>query len=410
MTLSRRKFLLASSLGIPAFFKRKNSRKPSFSVQAHPDNQPVHDTWIELDLQNMGWNLAKIRQHVRVPVMAVIKANAYGHGLEEIGRFLDKSGIDALMVCRLSEAIQLRESGVLCPILNFGPLFPEDASLLIKYRISQSVFTEGIETLSQYAQKTRNKIAVHIHIDTGMGRMGISYRKAEDYIEKAALLEGIHIQGLSTTLTEDLHFDRIQMDRFLAISQKAEQKGISTGQKHAYSSAGIFTGGPSFLDMVRPGILLYGYYPNSKTQQEDRFSLKPVLQIKSRVAAVKTLHPGDSVSYHRAYTAKKREKIAVIPAGYSDGYPLGAVGKGWVLIKGKKYPLIGDITANHMEVLLDMDSPVGVGDLVTLLGSQGSQTLTADRLAEWGSLSTYKILIKLNPLLPKKTFSPNAQS
>jgi alanine racemase len=410
MPFTRRKFLVASSLGISTFFEKAKPVKPSVSVQPSPARVPVPDTWIDLNLQNMAWNLVKIRQRVQVPVMAVIKANAYGHGLLEVGEFLDKSGIDALMVCKLSEAIRLRRSGIKCPILNFGPIFPEDADLLTKYGISQSVFTSGVEIISQKAQNANKKIAVHIHIDTGMGRMGIPYYEAEDYIEKTAALQGIHIQGVSTTMTEAPQFDRVQLERFLTVCRRSEKKGIPTGWKHAFSSAGVFTAGPSFLDMVRPGILLYGYYPNQKTQQEDPLSLKPVLQLKSRVAAVKILRPGDSVSYHRAYTAKTKEKMAVIPVGYSDGYPLSAVGKGWVLIKGQKYPLIGDVTANHLEVRLDLDSPVLVGDEATLLGSEGPHTISADRLALWESISTYKILLRLNPLLPRRILPSNSMS
>ncbi len=407
MQLSRREFLIASSLGIPTYFSKGKSVHVPFSVQKQGKEQ-IHETWIELDLPNMAWNLKKIKQHVRVPVMAVIKANAYGHGLLEVGRFLDKSGIDALMVCKLSEALQLRESGVRCPILNFGPLFVEDADLLAKHGISQSIFTDDVQILSQKALKWGQKITVHIHIDTGMGRMGIPYHKAEAYIEKVASLDGIRIKGISTTLTEDPEFDKVQMERFLSLCQKSEQKGIRTGLKHAYSSAGIFTAGPSFLDMVRPGILLYGYYPNQTTQQEDLLSLKPVLQLKSRVAAVKILRPGDSVSYHQAYKAKTREKMAVIPIGYSDGYPLQAVGKGWVLIKGQKYPLIGDITANHLEIRLDLDSLISVGEEVVLLGSQGQKEITANHLSEWEGISTYKILLRLNPLLPRRILESNS--
>ena len=408
MSYSRREFLLAAGLGFPTFVTKGKSPALHLFPQRNQRKEPSHDTWIDLNLQNMAWNLKRIKQHVKVSVMAVIKANAYGHGLLEVGRFLDKSGIDALMVCKLSEAIQLRESGVDCPILNFGPLFAEDADLIVKHRISQSIFTDDVQTLSQNAEKEGKKIEVHIHVDTGMGRMGISYHKAGVYIEKVAALDGIRIQGISTTLTEDPQFDKVQMERFLSVCQKAEQKGIHIGIKHAYSSAGIFTAGSSFLDMVRPGILLYGYYPNQKTQKEDRLAVKPVLQFKSRVAGVKILRPGDSVSYHRAYIAKTKEKMAVIPVGYSDGYPHSIVGKGWVLIKGQKYPLIGDITANHLEVRLGLDSPVGIGDEVTLLGSQGPHTISAVQLAEWESLSCYKILLRLNPLLPRRVLESNS--
>lgn len=407
MPFTRRQFLHASSLGIPTCFTKGKSIQVPFSVEKQL-NAPTQDTWIELNLQNMAWNLQKIRRHVRVPVMAVIKANAYGHGLLEVGRFLDKTGIDALMVCKLSEALQLRESGVRCPILNFGPLYTDDAGLLAKNGISQSLSTDEVQLLSRKARESGQKIDAHIHIDTGMGRMGVPYHEAEVYIDKVAALEGIRIRGISTTLTEDPEFDAVQMQRFLSLCRKSVQKGIRIGLKHAFSSAGIFTAGSSFLDMVRPGILLYGYYPNRKTQQEDRFSLRPVCQLKSRVAAVKYLRPGDSVSYHRAYKAKTREKIAVIPVGYSDGYPFDIVGKGWVLIKGQKFPIIGDITANHLEVQLGLDSPISGGEEVVLLGSQGQHKISANLLGDWEDKSTYKILLRLNPLLPRRILESNS--
>jgi alanine racemase len=403
MQITRRQFLLGTGLGISPSITRGKFLNPPIQGQLKQTKQPTHDTWIELNLGNMAWNLKKIKQHVQVPVMAVIKANGYGHGLLEVGQFLDKSGIDALMVCKLSESIQLRESGVKCPILNFGPLFAEDAELLGKLGISQSIFTNDILRLNRNALKSGHKIKVHIHIDTGMGRMGIPYHEADDYITKVSALKGIVIKGLSTTLTEDPDFDKVQLERFLALCKKSEKRGIQTGLKHAHSSAGILTAGHSFLDMVRPGILLYGYYPNKKTQEQDPLSLRPVLQLKSRVAAVKYLRPGDSVSYHRAYTAKTKEKIAVISVGYSDGYPFGLLGKAWVLIKGQKYPLIGSITANHLEVRLDLDSPISVGEEVVLLGSQGQNTITAIQLAEWESISTYKMLLRINPLLPRRS-------
>jgi alanine racemase len=402
MKLSRRQFMMASTVAIPSFYSNKSVSTSSRIRQKAPSfEKTTLDAWIELNLENMAWNLDKISRQVRVPVMAVIKANGYGHGVVEVGRFLDEAGIDALMVCRLSEAVRLREAGVQCPILNFGPLFPEDADILAGHDISQSIFTDQAEALSQRAQILGDKIKVHIHIDTGMGRMGIPYYEALPYIIKTAALEGLLLEGISTTLTEDPAFDMVQMEQFLTLCRKAEEKGIRLGLKHACSSAGIFTGKSFYLDMIRPGIVLYGYYPNQKTQQEDFFSLKPLLQLKSRVAAVKKLRPGDSVSYHRAYKATVKEKIAVVPVGYSDGYPFQVIGKGFVLIRGLRFPVIGDITANHLEVRLPHDSPISVGDEVVLIGTQGREKIQADEVASWAGFSTYKILLRLNPLLPR---------
>ncbi len=401
MKLTRRNFMRLFGLGFPIAITKKAVSK-SLSLALMEENQGHRkDTWIELNLQNLAWNLEKVRSRARVPIMAVIKANAYGHGLVEVGRFLDTKGIDSLMVCKLHEAVELRESGVKCPILNFGPLFPEDAGILARYDISQSIFTDEIRLLSQNATKLGKSVNVHIHIDTGMGRMGLPYYEALHYVEDVAELKGIRLQGISTTLTEDTEFDKVQMKRFLSLCQKAEEKGIRLGLKHAHSSAGFFTSESSYLDMVRPGILLYGYYPSEKTQKEDLLSLKPVLQLKSRVAAIKHLRPGDSVSYHRIYRASQKEKIAVIPVGYSDGYPFRVAGKGSVLLKGKRFPIIGAITANHLEVRLHLDSQVSVGDEAVLIGSQENEKIFAEEVALWADVSTYKILISLNPLLPR---------
>ncbi len=404
MRLTRRDFFAVSSLSAASFFagleKKWVTNKPHYEKG---ESLSQFDGWIELNVENMGWNLEKLRKRVKVPIMAVIKANGYGHGLVEVARFLEKNNIDHLMVGKLQEAYRLRESGISSPILNFGPFSREEADTIVQYRISQSVFTEEVEDLNSSALKLQKRAKVHIHVDTGLGRAGIQYYKALPYIEKVSSLKAIAVEGISTTLTEDPDFDHIQIKCFISLCQEAEIKGISLGLKHAASSSGIMTLPSSYLDMVRPGITLFGYYPSEETQKKDSLSLRPVLQLKSRVYTVKTLRPGDSISYHRAYTAKKKEKMALIPVGYSDGYPSHAVSKASVLIRGKRFPLIGAITANHMEALLSDDEQVSAGDEVVLIGTQGNQKVTADEVARWAGVSTYKVLLGLNPLLPRMT-------
>jgi len=402
MNWTRRKFLVYSGFGPLAFLTGKKgvSVAPAPSLKKDP-SQVKPDVWIELRMENMGWNLEKIREKVKRPVLAVIKANAYGHGLIHTARYLEKSGIDALMVCNLNEAIQLRNEGVACPILNFGPFFPESAGLLIQHHISQFVSMPNVIGLNSTAKRTKKIANIHIHIDTGMGRMGIPHRKAFSLISDIAELKSLRIMGISTTLTEDTEFDREQIERLLSVCQKAEREGIDLGKRHAASSAAILSYPDSYLDMVRPGILLYGYYPSEKSQKSDALALRPVLQLKCRVAAVKTLKPGDSISYHRAYIAKNTEKIAVLPIGYSDGYPFNTAGRGFVLLNGEKAPIIGSVTANHLEVRLKLDSRVSVGDEAVLIGSQNKESIQADELARCAGVSTYKILIGLNPLLER---------
>lgn len=400
--ITRRNFLLFGGISSASLFSRNlGVRKIPTEPREKPASHHGCDPWIELNMENMTWNLNCLRKLVKVPVMAVIKANAYGHGLVETGRHLEKAGIDYLIVGKLQEAFLLRKSGVTSPILNFGPFSRSDAEKIIQNNISQSVFKENVSALSQAGLKLGKKAKVHIHVDTGMGRMGISYRDAFPYLKSVSSLKGISIEGISTTLTEDDDFDREQLNRFLNLCKKAEESGLSLGLEHAASSDGILDDPSSHLDMVRPGIAIYGYYPSEKTQKEDSLGLKPVLQLKSRVVDIKTLQPGDSVSYHRKYTARKKEKIAIIPVGYSDGYPPNVIGKAFVLIKGKRFPLIAAVTANHCTALLGKNATVSLGDEVVLICSQKKEKITADEVARWAEVSAYKILIGLNPLLPR---------
>ncbi len=401
MKINRRNFLSFAGVSSAAFLSGRmdfNRPHPGSNYQ----NSSYDDVWIELKLENMGWNLEQIRKFVKVPIMAVIKCNGYGHGLVEVGRYLDQKKIDALMVVSLPEALKLREAGVSCPVHNFGPLHEDAAEILINKNISQSIFTEKAQKLNAAALKIGKRIDVHIHVDTGMARMGIPYYEALPYIKKVAGWKGLRIKGISTAMSEDNELDKEQIKRFEILCKHAESEGISLGIKHAVSTTGIFSQRSSYLDMVRPGLLLFGYYPSQEVREKFKeITLKPVLQLKSRVAVVRNLRPGDPVSYNKSYVAKTREKIAVIPVGYSNGYPYNAQGKTFVLINGERCPVVAYMSANHMEVLLKPDSNVSMEDEVVLLGTQGKEEITADDIAEWTGVSSYKVMIWLNPLMPR---------
>jgi alanine racemase len=401
MKINRRNFLSFAGVGSAALLSGRmdfNRPYPGSKNQ----NSSYDDVWIELKLENMGWNLEQIRKFVKVPIMGVIKCNGYGHGLVEVGHYLDQKKIDALMVVSLPEALQLREAGVSCPVHNFGPLHEDAAETLIQKNISQSIFTEKAQKLNAAALKMGKRIDVHIHVDTGMARMGIPYYEALPYIKKVAGWKGLRIKGISTAMSEDNELDKEQIKRFEILCKRAESEGISLGIKHAVSTTGIFSQRSSYLDMVRPGLLLFGYYPSREVREKFKeITLKPVLQLKSRVAVVKNLRPGDPVSYNKSYIAKSREKIAVIPVGYSNGYPYNAQGKTSVLINGERCSVVAYMSANHMEVLLKPDSKVSMGDEVVLLGTQGKEEITADDIAEWTGVSSYKVMIWLNPLMPR---------
>ena len=401
--LKRRNFLKISGLGFLSHVSWGNGKltvsreAPLASIK--PEMR--YDPWIELNSRNLAWNLKQIKKTVNVPVMAVIKGNAYGHGLVEVGKILEKEGVDQLFVAKLQEALLLRERGVAVPILNFGPLYESDAEVVIRHKISQSVFTDDVLALNEYAPKAGKKAKVHIHIDTGMTRMGIPHQKALSYIEFVSQLRGISIEGVSSALTEDDEFDREQLRLFLEIFRKAQEKGINLGLRHVASSDAILDLPASYLDMVRPGTCLYGAYPNQTTQEEDRLQLRPVMQLKCRVVTVKSLEPGDGVSYHRIYRAKRKEKVAILAVGYSDGYPHRALGKAQVLIQGKRHPLIAAVTANHSAALLEDDSTVKAGDEVVLLGQQGGESIWSSEIGDWDGTSSYKIMFGMSPFLPR---------
>jgi len=306
-----------------------------------------------------------------------------------------------LMVGKLQEAIALREAGVRCPVLNFGPFDRRDGAEIIQRGISQSVYTEEVAYLDDSAAGLGKSGSVHIDIDTGMGRTGAAPERALPLIEKIASLSHLRIDGVCTTLTEDSDFDREQLRRFLEVCAAARTKGISLGLRHAASSAGIFYSSEFYLDMIRPGITLYGYYPNARTRKGDALGLKPVLKLSAKVSFIKELVPGESYSYLRAFKAERNMKVATVGIGYSDGYPSVFGGKVQVIIRKKKFPVLGAVTANHVMVGIGDDNEVRIGDEVTLLDPDRSSGLAADDLAEPSGVGDYKILIGLNPLLPR---------
>ncbi len=333
--------------------------------------------------------------------MAVVKANAYGHGLIEVARCLEKAGVDSLMVGKLEEAITLREAGLRCPILNFGPFSRSDAEEIIRQRLSQSVFTEEAFYLEEAAAKTGQKGSIHLDIDTGMGRTGIPHHQALPFIEKLASCPHLRLEGISTTLTEDVAFDREQVRLLNEIYAAARKKGINCGLRHAASSAGLLASSEFNLDMVRPGITIYGYYPNAQTQKEDSLHLKPALRLKARVIFMKKLAAGETLSYHRAFKAERPMLVATLGIGYSDGYPAQLGGQAWALIKGHKYPILPLITANHLMVELHDEAEIKIGDEAILIDTEKSSVATASFISEKTGISPYRLLIGVNPLLPR---------
>ena len=400
-SLKRRDFL--RTVGLTSLGGAAVAHMPSASLFAVSSLRNTADPWLEIDLNNIVWNLQQIRERVgKRPIMAVIKANAYGHGVVEVGKFLEKQKIDFLAVGNFREALQLRESGVKTSTLNFGSFAKPEAREIVQRDISQSVYTDDVGLLAEVARESNRIAKVHIKVDTGLGRIGVPYHKALPFVEKVATTPGVEIEGIFTPFTEDDEFDRVQLQRFLEVCEGAKKKGISVGLRHAASSAGVISFPDGYLDMVRPGIAIYGQYPSTREYEARRIDLRPAMSLKTGVMFVKTLRPGDSVSYHRAFVAKEETQVATISVGYSDGYPYQAGGKAEVLIQGRRWPSVALVTSNHITADVTGARSLKIGEEVVLFGRQGGGEISAEALAGWAGTSVYKILIWMNPLLPRK--------
>jgi len=251
---------------------------------------------------------------------------------------------------------------------------------------------------------------VHIKIDTGLGRVGVPYYRALEFIRKVAADEAIVIEGIFTTLTEEEEFDREQLARLIEVCESARREGIDLGRRHAASSAGLLSFPQARLDMVRPGITIYGHYPSEAARLERKIDLRPAMRLMAPVLYVKRLRPGDGVSYHRPFKAERETTIATIGIGYSDGLPQKIIGQGEVLIRGKRRPLIAGVTANHISADLFDSKDVEVGDEAVIIGRQGEEEISAEDLAGAAGISVYRLLIQMSPLVNRLYRGGDAES
>ena len=374
------------------------------------DRRDISGPWVEVDLDAITHNINQIRRICcDTPLMPVIKSNAYGHGLIEIARHLEGLAVHGLCVGSFQEAAGLRSNSIACPVLNLGPYSRKEAEIIAACGISQSVFSDDVRMLDDAAAACGRPARVHIKIDTGLGRVGVPYSSALSFIEQVAGLSNVRIEGVFTSLTEDMAFDREQIDRFTEVIRQATAKGIDLGLKHAASSAAILECPEARLDLVRPGIMVFGCYPSAKEFRKRRIDLKPTLTLKARVSFVKRLKAGDSVAYHQAYTARTEETLVTGVIGYPDGYPSQLSENSRCLIGGRRYPLVAGVTANHIYIRADNDRPIEIGDEIVLIGCQDGESVPVESLAEITGISEYKILGCLSPQLPRFYRAGNAE-
>lgn len=361
--------------------------------------------WVEINLNALKHNYNTVCKMSGVKVIPVVKANAYGHGAPSVATALQECGADMFAVSNVVEGIELRDAGINGDILILG-YTPVDAfDLLIEHNIIQCVYSlEYAEALSAQAVKQNTTLKVHLKIDSGMGRIGFDCRKNDcdiSEILKALALDGLKFTGVFTHFSvsdsrdeDNVKFSRDQYDRFNRVVSQLEKHGFSFPLKHCSNSAAIVSYSDMCLDAVRAGIVLYGLAPSDEVSAK---SFLPVMSMYSTISMVKNVESGDSVSYGRTYIADKKRKIATVSAGYADGVPRLLSNNGYVLINGKKAPIVGRVCMDQFCVDVSDIDDVKMGDVAEIFGDN----ISVDVIADISKTINYEIICGINKRVPR---------
>ncbi|GFE62725.1 alanine racemase [Geobacter sp. AOG2] len=371
------------------------------------DSRP---TFAEINLDALRHNFEVIRAAIprRTEILAVVKADAYGHGFMDISHELEALGVNAFGVAFLAEGIQLRKSGIDKPILLLGGVYPGQERKCIGYNISTALFTlEQAQALNQAAGKLFRKAQVHLKIDTGMGRLGITYAEAPAFLSELKKLPHLALEGIVSHFAsaDELdesgqHFTRTQAERFGWVVAEARKAGFSPRYIHIANSAAALLRDNAGCNLARPGIVLYGAIPSPDFQ--GKLDLRPVMRLKSRIAMLKWVEPGTTISYARRFTAPGRTLIASVPVGYADGYPRALTNRGEVLIRGQRARVAGTVCMDW--IMLDVTNipGVAVGDEVVLIGDDGAgNCIHAEELAALAGTIPYEIFCGISKRVPR---------
>jgi alanine racemase len=377
-------------------------------------------TWAEIDLNAYAHNIRELRRITQpdTRLMAVVKANGYGHGAAEVAREALKHGAAWLGVGRINEAVDLRGAGLEAPILVLGYTPAELAQQLIEFDLTQTVYDyANAESISSQALKLGKRISVHIKIDSGMGRLGLvtpallpekeirdSNPDPVGAVKKIAKLKGLEIQGVFTHFATadkaDKTYANRQLDIFLDFLHQLERAGLQPPMRHAANSAALIEMPASHLDMVRPGIATYGLNPSDEINKGEA-DLKPVMSLKSRIIHLKKVSAGFNVSYGITYQTEKPTTIATVPVGYADGLNRLFSSRGQMMVHGQKAPIIGRVCMDLTILDVGGISDVGMEDEVVIFGRQGNDSITADDLASELNTINYEIVSTVMARVPR---------
>ncbi len=367
------------------------------------DSRPV---WVEIHLERIAHNLAEVRKRVgpSPEIMAVVKADAYGHGASYVAGAALEAGASRLAVAYIEEGVYLRQQGFQVPIQAMAGLLPQQIDLALEWDITMSLGDlQMAQEVSSRARANKKEAIVHIKVDTGMGRYGIPTGQSE-MVRDIYRLPELFVEGVFTHMATadelDKSFSREQFKRFAAIIQELKTEGLEIPLRHVSNSATVIDLPEMALDLVRPGIMMYGLWPSQEVKKDVVF-LKPVLEWKALVAQVKELPAGHPVSYGRTYHTPGKARVALLPVGYADGYSRSLSNKGYVLIRGQRAPIRGRVCMDQFVVDVTRIPNVKVNDEAVLIGVQGEQSIDAHDLAQIQRTINYEVVATIGKRVPR---------
>lgn len=371
-------------------------------------------TWADISLDALYHNIEQVRIGLKpgTRILASVKANAYGHGVVEIARAVERYGLDYLGVAFLDEALQLRKEGITLPILVLGFVAPEDLGLAQQHDVTIALYREDqLAAASQLSIKQYDPLKVHVKIDTGMGRLGVlGFEEAIDFIKRARALGSLNVEGIFTHYSKadeaDKTYTSLQYERFHAVESYVRQQGWDIPIIHAANSAGGMDTPNWVGDMVRLGIAMYGLYPSTEVNQKN-IHLKPVLSLKTKIVHTKQTPPQWGISYGARYYTEGDEWIGTLPIGYADGYSRMLTGKAEALLNGQRIPVVGAICMDQCMISLEqLKGQTTLAELldqeVILIGTQGEETITTEELADKIGTINYELTCMLASRVPRR--------
>ncbi|KXS40108.1 MULTISPECIES: alanine racemase [unclassified Candidatus Frackibacter] len=362
----------------------------------------LRPAWLEIDLDAIAQNAREIKNYIgsEVELMAVVKANAYGHGAVEVAKTALNNGADRLAVALLKEGKELRLAGIKVPILILSPIYSSQIQELVEYNLTPTIFTlEMAKAISKYGSQIEEEIDIHIKVDTGMGRIGVLTNDAFKLIKEVNKLPYINIEGVFSHLAiadelEGQEYTHQQINRFSDLIKEIKKEGIEVPIRHLANSAATFEYPKSRFDMVRTGISLYGLPPSPEITTE--LNLQSALEWKAKLAYVKELPPEYSISYGCTYTTTDFTKVGTIPLGYSDGYPRLLSNQGDVLIKGRRRKILGRVCMDQLMIEVTGISDLDLESEVVLIGKSGSDEITVTELASKIGTINYEVVSQIS--------------